>query len=571
MRGSWTFSLAQHARLLCTQNPFYVLSAVLVLYGLRQCFAGQQQLTGGWLLMGLIAGYTLLLAAAAWVIVRFAKVWDDARTVMLLVVLMFLALSVSFDEIALNDPYAGADFLLVGLAFAVLLTEILLAALGIRLPAVYRVPYYVILLLMFVYPLALAWLSVLAPRQPLAWGVYLFPWASAAAILTLLPAARWGRRTAADSGTPWRWPLYPWSLFVFLLVCLALRSYSLSYSFEATQGWRAEFQPYFLVPMLLAAAWVLLELAIASGNRWARGVATVLPLGLAALAFPGHPPLENGGRFLALLCETMASPVQLTLAGAALFHTVAWLRGVKAAGLGWTVSLLLLGVVGRETLNVNAFTQPQPWVLEVVALAHLGLGLWRKQKPLVYCGAMLAAAAIWVRDRALVEQVALVERGYFTLHLSVLVLLLYAYLSDGAWARWIRVWSLLLLPAGALVAATLYESYFPGVDPRLHQAYILGLTAAAWGFWHRAAAVEELYIAVLTTLVNAMPPTRRAYVLLEDTILQKGLMWLTLGLALLALALVVTLWKGGLLRPIAAGAQRLSAWVRRRGGPAASR
>ena len=46
-----------------------------------------------------MAGYTLLLAVTACLLVRFVGVWDDVRTVLLLVVLMFLATSVTFDEV----------------------------------------------------------------------------------------------------------------------------------------------------------------------------------------------------------------------------------------------------------------------------------------------------------------------------------------------------------------------------------------------------------------------------------------------------------------------------------------
>ena len=44
------------------------------------------------------AGYTLLLAGAARLLVRFANAWDDVPTVLLLVVLLFPATSVTFDE-----------------------------------------------------------------------------------------------------------------------------------------------------------------------------------------------------------------------------------------------------------------------------------------------------------------------------------------------------------------------------------------------------------------------------------------------------------------------------------------
>src|SRR6202011_1601383 len=82
-------------RWICTNNPFYVLSAGLFLAGLWLSFGNQHpdetiepEVT--WALMSWLAGYTVLLAGTAYLLVRFARVWDDARTVLLLVVLMFL-------------------------------------------------------------------------------------------------------------------------------------------------------------------------------------------------------------------------------------------------------------------------------------------------------------------------------------------------------------------------------------------------------------------------------------------------------------------------------------------------
>src|SRR6516165_3138257 len=117
-------------RHLWTGNPFYVLSAVLFLYGLRESFSARDsEAVDTWALMGGLAGYTLLLATAALFLVRLARVWDDVRTVLLLVVLMFLATSVTFDELLALDPARGAWFYLGGYALAVAVTETLLGGL----------------------------------------------------------------------------------------------------------------------------------------------------------------------------------------------------------------------------------------------------------------------------------------------------------------------------------------------------------------------------------------------------------------------------------------------------------
>ena len=106
---------------ICTSNPFYVISALLFLFGLRISFAPQvRDIEVGALMSGL-GGYTLLLAVTALVLVRFGNVWDDVRTVMLLVVLMFLATSVTFDELLVAQPLLGNVCGFGGFAFAILL------------------------------------------------------------------------------------------------------------------------------------------------------------------------------------------------------------------------------------------------------------------------------------------------------------------------------------------------------------------------------------------------------------------------------------------------------------------
>ena len=98
-----------------------------------------------WSLMSGLAGYTLLLAITACLLVRFGNVWDDVRTVLLLVVLMFLATSVTFDDVLVNHPERGAVCCLGGLLFAVVVSEGLLRGTRLQLPAGFRLPYYLIL------------------------------------------------------------------------------------------------------------------------------------------------------------------------------------------------------------------------------------------------------------------------------------------------------------------------------------------------------------------------------------------------------------------------------------------
>ena len=119
--------LQNWVRRIYTHNPFYVISAVFVLYGLFISFdrSGETFQTNA-LVVGLIA-YTLLLAGSAWFLIRFGNLWEDVRTLLLLVVLMLLAISICFDETlaaSAENPELGIPpIFYCGLAFAIVVTE----------------------------------------------------------------------------------------------------------------------------------------------------------------------------------------------------------------------------------------------------------------------------------------------------------------------------------------------------------------------------------------------------------------------------------------------------------------
>lgn len=258
------------ARIVYTHNPFYAVSACLVLYGLGAAFQPERDTYYGWILLGVLAGYTTLMAAAGVLIVRLGKIWDDARTIVLTVAALILAISVSFDQMLIEQTAVGVPVLLAGLAFAVIISEGLIRGTRMRVAAIFRAPYYAILALLYLYPLVLA--AVLkgtissAGLQPVAWGLWLFPWAAGAALLTLVPAARRGRAAARANGTPWAWPWFPWALFAIMGGALALRSYWLAISFYPGKGMTSPWGFWFLAPLVLGGAVVALEAGLANAG-----------------------------------------------------------------------------------------------------------------------------------------------------------------------------------------------------------------------------------------------------------------------------------------------------------------
>src|SRR5262249_421693 len=152
------------------------------------------------------------------------------RTVLLLVVLMFLATSVTFDELLAVAPHRGFICFLVGLLWTVGVSEAVLRGIRLRLPAWFRGPYYLILSLFFLYPLPLQPFLADPHRPAMMWGLFGFSTAAGLAFLTLLPAIRRGPEYVRDNGSPWPWPFYPWSLFVYLGVAVIGRAFLLCWS-----------------------------------------------------------------------------------------------------------------------------------------------------------------------------------------------------------------------------------------------------------------------------------------------------------------------------------------------------
>ena len=75
---------------LYNHNPFYVISAVLMLYAVRSAYGTLEiGMINTWIMMGVLAGYTLLLTLIGVLIVRWGQVWEDARAINLLLLLLF--------------------------------------------------------------------------------------------------------------------------------------------------------------------------------------------------------------------------------------------------------------------------------------------------------------------------------------------------------------------------------------------------------------------------------------------------------------------------------------------------
>jgi hypothetical protein len=450
---------AKIARLLYTHNPFYLISALLTLYGIYRTMPADSNVGGGWLLLGLLVGYTLMLALAGFVIIRFGQVWNDARTILLALVLLFVAMSTTFDQIVLDSPAAGARLLFLGLAFSVAVSEAMLRGLRLRLSLPYRGPYYLILAILFCYPLLLAFVSKAGDADAMPLSVLLFPVLGGLAMLTLLPAAHCGDCRELPANHPWRWPAYPWSLFVVLLVALALRSYSFSHGFESGHFGQSSFQPFFLLPLLLAASVLFFEVAISAKSQFACRIALAMPLLLLAFALPGAPPNPIADRFLTRIAHASGSPIQLTAVALATFYAVAWIRGFKLAEAGFLICATILAVVDRHTIDLSTLRAPYWIPLAATAAVESGVGVWRRTswRQMVAAAYVLAGLSNlhWIGSASAPNLgVSASNFGIEPWALCGLCVVALGALCDDWWARQMRRVGWPLVPLLAVLAAS---------------------------------------------------------------------------------------------------------------------
>jgi hypothetical protein len=496
--------------------------------------------------MGGLAGYTLLLALAAFLLVRFARDWEDLRTVLLLVVLMFLATSVTFDELLVISPGRGAACYLIGLAFTILVSEAVLRGIRLVLPAGFRVPYYIILSLFFLYPLGLRPFVDEPHSEALLWGLFGFSAAAGLCFLTLLPAIWRGPNYVDKNGSPWQWPLYPWVLFGLLGVAVPARAYLLCFSMHllpAVDGTRLIFGPYFLVPFGLAVAVLLMEIGLVSGRRAVLWTALAVPTALLVLAVIGHRDDPIYREFLDLFSARLGgSPLFLTLLALAVIYVYAMLRRVPFATEALTAVLLALAFMGVFNGD-RSIHQSSVWVpLLAAALLQLLLGWRRSAWRCLFAAECLAG----VTASLLPQEIAATPLGYAVVfHVALLGILVVGAAFQNEAGRLLRTIGAALALAGCSFAL------FGGLD-RIEDvpfwvvalyAPVMALLLVAYGLLlgHRVSLAVALLVIVwwLARSIWSSYFTARQVV--------TGLDQIVLSIMLLVLAFLISLTKSGML------------------------
>jgi hypothetical protein len=531
-------------RWVCTNNPFYVISAGLFLVGLRVSFGDPRQAADTWAMMSGLVGYTILLAATACFLVRYAKVWDDVRTVLLLVVLMFLATSVTFDEVLVLTPGRGFICYLAGLAFAIAVSEGVLRGIGLKLPAQFRGPYYLILCLFFLYPLGLSGLVAAPQSEAMLWGLYGFGPAAGLVFLTLLPAIRRGPEYVRNNGSPWPWPLYPWTLFGLLALAVPARSFLLCWSMHLLGNGERDtlvFGPHFLAPFGLVVAILLLEMGLVSRRNGVVAIALALPLALVVLGLIGHRHDLIYGRFLERFVTRLGGlPAFVTLVAASAFYVYAAIRRAPLATEAITAALVGFAVIGPGTLSWGDWTAVQAGPLFAAGALQLALGIWRQSSWRLIVGSVASAAGLAVAGGFAPSPWG----GVMLFHALVLLALII-----GAWCEdWF---------AGLLRGLGIFGAFAAGVVAMLIDApagipgwwlvvypVAVGMLLGVYGYLLRelfATAAAGL----LATLWGGMH-VAKGYQTLRHTVV--GLDYLAGSLLIFGLAVAVSVAKSGLRR-----------------------
>jgi hypothetical protein len=532
------------ARFIYTHNPLYAASAWMVFCGLRASFATTGDTFNTSLLTLCLAGYILLLAVTAYFVIRLGKVWDDARSLLMLIVLMFLGLSVTFDGALINQPALGAAYCIGGWVFAAVTSEVLLRTIHLRLGVLLRLPYHALLALFFLYPLGLAHLLETPESPVLQWLLFGFASAAALVFLTLLPAVRRGSSYVDGNGSPWPWPAFPWSLFGMLGLCVSLRAYYLCLSLHFVGYSDSIFGPYFLAPLGFAAAMLLLEGGLTSGSTRATRAALWLPAAMLVLTTFGHRDDIVCRGFLQLFKDGLGgSPLWVALLSAIGFYSYAKLRRVRHADTALTAALVLLAVVGPATVDLASFTAVRPAPLAIIGGLQVIVGLWHRVSWRTLLGSCLLLAALTV---ALERTWFTSEHGALPVNLLVAILLGIGLRFDDWFSRVVGRLGAALALALVCVIACASHGWLGDFHIWIQTFYPLSLVVivASYGRlrhdrWCMASAAlsSSVWTAVFAT---------RGYEQLRPFLV--GLDQLALGVLFFVLAALISLRKAGWLR-----------------------
>ena len=503
--------------LIYTQNPFYLISACLFVYGLKLLFRsgdsamlfqrGAVAYMEPWGLMSSFAAVTVLMAVTAILVVRLGKVWEDARSLVLIVLLMLLAISVSLDELLtlLSDSDHSRQHLyvtfLTAVSFAIGICEVLIRCLRIQFRAVLRLPLYGFILLFFLWPGLLLTEVTSFSQSMTRILIAVFPTAAGGLTLCLLPAVRRGSAAVRNNGTPWAWPLFPWTPFVFIAVAVCFRSYFLTMSYDVTHlrghYWDTIFGVYQLVPFFLAVAVLLLEMAHVEKITWLQHRILVCAPLLLVLSNPWLVPwfrLPAYRSFTLALSSQIASPVFLTLVGLMLMYGWAWLRGIRYAQAGFCIMAVLSSCIAPQTYGVHTWQlEFTAWPLLALAAVLIVTGFRQRRSLSFFTGALMAVLVV----HSQLQTVSLLApwRSFLTVHCCLVAVIVAGSIFRDSFAEMLREAGPVGLLASTFAAVAILNRNSAATTVMI--SYFASMTMLAFVLWKVSSVPGYYRVALL--------------------------------------------------------------------------
>ncbi|MFA6100751.1 MAG: hypothetical protein WCV67_05345 [Victivallaceae bacterium] len=541
-------------KFLYNANPFYLLSACLILYAQTVIFETGNIWMETAIPVGLIAAYTMLLTATAVFIVKAGAVWDDARSILLIILTLIMVLSVSMDGKTLDSPLTGAGWLAGGLIFSTAVAGILRNRLGLRLPFLFNAVFYAMISIFFIYPFVMAQLVSGFPdsKLPAIRGMMLFPVICGTVLLLLIPVIRRGRTALDDNGTPWKWPLFPWSIFGLLAAGACFRTYLLSISFYAGKGagpfsnMETGFDLYMLIPIALASMILLLEFNLERNNQRQVVISMAAPVILSLMA--GLPSARAGSeiycRFLSGAVGSNGSPMLIAIVGTLLFYLYAWYRRVKYSDIIVCAVLFLALPLNMRYQFLSGYHLPC-WLPGAAGLAMLSWIAFRSNSTvswMVLSLGMLTVAGTIFRDTFFTAWHCVIP-----FHLALITALLLGLLRHDRLAVVLRYFSTTALSLIFVIILFSGDKFTNGLPQYVQVAYlavIFGATLLYCLYCRNIFFFVTIGFNITALLLFA---ALRSYNTIEAMKL-RGLNIVFWGLACFAMAFIISAFKGKLIQ-----------------------
>jgi hypothetical protein len=531
-------------RMLYSQNPFYLLSVCFVLHGTGIWYRANAHTHSPWILTGIIGAYIVMMAGVGFAIVKWGQVWDDTRSILLILLALFLELGMTADDVIIGDRSTGRAMALVAWMISVAVAEFILIGLRIRLKVLYRIPFHLFLGLILLYPIAIVHGDYPHNAQQNNWTILLFPVIAAGIILSLIPAVRRGASYVKINGTPWLWPLYPWSLFSFLIAIVLFRSYALCLSFDPVLdvSWHAALQlqncfgGIYLAPIVLAVSVLCLEGHLSTGSEPVRRVGLLLPFSAMYLAWPGRSDGVLYSEVLEQVTLQVASPIWLTVSLSVFLFACAMVRRIRNSEIALSTSLVLLAFLGPADTEFRGFTDPSSWHLILAAGIQVWAG-WKRQSSVkvfagILCGVVMARSVIPADEKFLQD----VMSWYLTLA-AILFVGLGMNDSFSQFLRHVAAWLLIVTCLAAPMSTEVGPLKLDALQTALH---MIGTSVASLLLAWRTRLVQFQTAAVLNTGATTLAGAIRLVQILIRLPGGKGILWAIGGLTWFAMAALIS-------------------------------